>query len=48
MGAWGIGNFENDMAGDWLYELGEYLDSDIASGTLATIKLLLKLLLYNR
>jgi len=23
MGAWGIGNFENDSAGDWLYEFGE-------------------------
>ena len=29
MGAWGIGNFDNDDAADWLYELGESQGAEI-------------------
>jgi len=29
VGAWGIGNFDNDDAADWVYELAESDDTDV-------------------
>jgi hypothetical protein len=37
MGAWGIGNFENDAAGDWLYEFGENPTKEFLEQTLETV-----------
>jgi hypothetical protein len=37
MGAWGIGNFENDSAGDWLYEFGENPTKVFLEKTLDTV-----------
>lgn len=37
MGAWGIGNFENDAAGDWLYEFGENPTQEFLKKTLDAI-----------
>lgn len=37
MGAWGIGNFENDSAGDWLYEFGESPTKEFLEKTLDTV-----------
>lgn len=37
MGAWGIGNFENDSANDWLYEFEENPTKDFLEKTLDTI-----------
>jgi len=37
MGAWGIGNFENDAAGDWLYEFGENSTKEFLEQTLETV-----------
>jgi Domain of unknown function (DUF4259) len=34
MGAWGVGTFENDDAGDWVYQLEEANDLDLVRGTL--------------
>jgi Domain of unknown function (DUF4259) len=34
MGAWGVGTFENDDAGDWVYQLEETHDLDFVRGTL--------------
>jgi hypothetical protein len=34
MGAWGVGMFENDDAGDWVYQLEEANDLDLVRGTL--------------
>ncbi len=37
MGAWGIGNFENDSAGDWLYEFEENPTKDFLKKTLEAV-----------
>ncbi|MDO7135936.1 DUF4259 domain-containing protein [Algibacter lectus] len=37
MGAWGIGNFENYSAGDWLYEFGESPTKVFLEKTLETV-----------
>jgi len=37
MGAWGTGNFENDSAGDWLYEFGENPTKEFLEKTLNTV-----------
>jgi hypothetical protein len=34
MGAWGVGTFENDDAGDWVYQLEEANDLDFVRDTL--------------
>ena len=34
MGAWGVGTFENDDAGDWVYQLEEANDLDFLRDTL--------------
>jgi hypothetical protein len=34
VGAWGVGTFENDDAGDWVYQLEEANDLDLVRGTL--------------
>jgi hypothetical protein len=39
MGAWGIGNFDNDDASDWVYELEEVEDMSLVEATLETITL---------
>lgn len=37
MGAWGIGSFENDQAGDWIYDLEEADDWGLVQTTLQKI-----------
>jgi len=37
MGAWGIGNFANDAAGDWLYEFGENPTKEFLEKTLEAV-----------
>lgn len=37
MGVWGVGNFENDSAGDWLYEFGENPTKEFLEKTLNTV-----------
>ena len=37
MGAWGIGNFENDDAGDWIYDLEKSKDKSILHKALNSI-----------
>ena len=37
MGAWGIGNFENDTALDWVYELEKYNDLSFIIETLENV-----------
>ncbi|MCL5247588.1 DUF4259 domain-containing protein [Cellulophaga sp. 20_2_10] len=37
MGAWAIGNFENDSAGDWLYEFEENPTIEFLIKTLDTV-----------
>ena len=34
MGAWGIGNFDNDDAADWVYELGESQGVEVLTAAL--------------
>jgi hypothetical protein len=34
VGAWGVGTFENDDAGDWVYQLEEANDLELVRGTL--------------
>jgi hypothetical protein len=34
VGAWGVGSFENDDAGDWVYQLEEADDLDLVRDTL--------------
>jgi len=34
MGAWGVGNFENDDAGDWMWELEESAGTQLLISTL--------------
>ncbi len=37
MGAWGVGNFDNDDAADWVYELEESEDLSLIVATLETV-----------
>lgn len=37
MGTWGIGNFENDAAADWVYQLDKFDGSTIIAATLEEI-----------
>jgi len=37
MGAWEIGNFDNDTAGDWLYEFGENPTKNFLEKTLDAV-----------
>jgi hypothetical protein len=37
MGAWGIGNFENDDAGDWVYDLEKSKDKSILHKALNSV-----------
>ncbi|ANM30733.1 hypothetical protein ABI59_15820 [Acidobacteria bacterium Mor1] len=37
MGTWGIGNFENDNAGDWVFELEESRDKSILNRAFAAV-----------
>ncbi|KIM07754.1 MAG: hypothetical protein KU38_10475 [Sulfurovum sp. FS08-3] len=37
MGAWGTGNFDNDTALDWVYDLEEYEDTTLIEQTLNAI-----------
>lgn len=37
MGAWGVGNFENDDAGDWVWELEKSKDKRLLHKTLARV-----------
>jgi len=37
MGAWGVGNFDNDTALDWVYDLEEYEDTTLIEQTLDAI-----------
>lgn len=37
MGAWGTGNFDNDDAGDWAWELDDATDHSILQSTLETV-----------
>ncbi len=37
MGAWGIGNFDNDSASDWLYDFGENSTKDFLEKTLDAV-----------
>ncbi len=37
MGAWGIGNFENDDAGDWVYELEKSQGKSLLHETLSKV-----------
>ncbi|MCE0559315.1 DUF4259 domain-containing protein [Motilimonas sp. E26] len=37
MGAWGIGNFDNDSAGDWTYELGESSDLTVIENAINAV-----------
>jgi hypothetical protein len=37
MGAWGSGPFENDDAGDWLFELEESPDASVISAALSHV-----------
>ena len=37
MGAWGVGNFDNDDAADWAFELEESEDTDLLVATLEAI-----------
>ena len=37
MGAWGTGNFENDDAGDWAWELDDAADDALLRSTLETV-----------
>ncbi len=37
MGTWGAGNFENDDAGDWAWELDDATDHSLLTSTLQTV-----------
>lgn len=37
MGAWGISNFENDAAGDWLYDFSENSTIDFLTETIEAV-----------
>jgi len=37
MGAWGYGNWENDDAADWVYELEKNVGSDLLKRTLSKV-----------
>lgn len=37
MGAWGVGNFDNDDAADWVYELEQSNDTSVLVATLGEV-----------